>query len=1240
MLPYVYAWNPSGSTDSIATGLSAGTYILTITDGGGCTDTASVIITEPATPVSTTMSFTALLCNGDGSGTATVTPAGGTPNYTFLWDAAANSQTTATATGLQAGTYFVTVTDANNCTDVNSVMVTEPTAITAVMDSTAASCNGFTDGSVVVTPSGGVGNYTYMWMPSGATDSLVTGLGAGMHYVTVTDGNSCVYTDSTEVLEPIGITLQLDSTEVLCNGDATGTATVTATGGVGGFTYNWESGAMMPTATSLSIGVYSVTVTDANGCFAIDSIAVTEPPVLDVSATGTNINCFGGNDGTVSATAVGGVGGYSFTWSGGQTNTLIAGTYIVTVTDANGCTDTASVTLTEPALPLTTTMDSTVLVCNGDGSGTATVTPAGGTPNYTFLWDANANNQTTATATGLQAGTYFVTVTDANNCTTINSITVTEPPAIVTVTNANPTSCFGLSDGSVVVNAVGGTGMLTYQWMPSGATTDSVPNVAAGMHYVTITDANGCMAFDSVEVTQPAPILTTMDSTQVICNGGSDGTATVTATGGAGAGNYTYLWSPSNATTVTATGLAAGMHYVTVTDVNGCTTVDSIEVTEPPVLTLATDTVHVLCFGEATGQATVTPTGGVPGYTYTWSTIPTQTGATAFNLASGSYTVTVTDANGCQETATVFVEQPATPLQITGFGTTQVNCFGGADGTATVTATGGTGSYNYSWTPTNQTTQTATGLRAGTYVVFVTDQNGCFAVDSVVVEEPDSITTNFFNVMASSCYQGNDGSATIAASGGTPNINNEYTYIWNTIPQQTGTSANGHTAINLVGGQTYTVTIIDDLGCQTTASITIPHPDPVSLTTSQQNVSCNGFSDGTATVMAGGGTAPYFYQWDAAANNQTTATATGLSIGTYFVTVTDTLGCSDVTSVTITQPSALAVSTSTIDNLCKGEALGSGTVLIAGGSAPYWVQWDANTGSQTGSVADSLPAGTYSFLVQDSNGCLLRDSVTITEPDEELTATHATADVLCYEGRDGVLQIQAQGGIPPYQYSLDGTNYANNDRIVGLEAGTYDYYVRDDNGCVFTNSATIFEPNEFTVDLGADITIEFGEQVNLSATTTNGSGPFTYLWTPTDSSFSCTTCPNPVIDSLSEDAYYTVIVTDNNDCEAEDDIIVRVNKPRLVFVANAFTPNLDGNNDFLFVQGGNGTLQVKEFKVFDRWGELVFEQTNVPMNSEQDGWDGTFNGNAMNPGTFAWFAIVEFRDGRQITYKGSTLLLR
>ncbi|SER50531.1 SprB repeat-containing protein, partial [Neolewinella agarilytica] len=338
-----------------------------------------------------------VLCNGDADGTLTVVADGGTAPYTYAWS---NGQTDATATGLVAGTYTVTVTDANGCTETAEGTVNEPTDVTATVADADVLCNGDADGTLTVVADGGTADYTYEWS-NGQTDATATGLVAGTYTVTVTDANGCTETAEGTVNEPTALTLTGTTVEVGCNGDASGSIDITVGGGTPDYTYAWSNGAATEDLSDLTAGTYSVTVTDANGCTIDETFEIEESSDIEATVADTDVLCNGDADGTLTVVANGGTAPYTYAWSNGQTDAtatgLVAGTYTVMVTDANGCTETAEGTVNEPTDVTATVADADVL-CNGDADGTLTVVADGGTAPYTYAW---SNGQTDATATGL-----------------------------------------------------------------------------------------------------------------------------------------------------------------------------------------------------------------------------------------------------------------------------------------------------------------------------------------------------------------------------------------------------------------------------------------------------------------------------------------------------------------------------------------------------------------------------------------------------------------------------------------------------------------------------------------------------------------------------------------------------------------------------------------------------------------------------------------------------------------------
>ena len=820
--PYEYLWS-NGQITATATGLTAGTYLVTVTDANGCTGVTSVLLEDPTGITAEVTSVTNRAVQRGVyrlSGSRRALAAAG--SYTYLWS---NGQTAATATGLAAGQYTVTVTEDGvpGCEAVAYIEITEPTdLISEIISSSDVSCFGAGDGTALVNATGGTTPYNYEWS-DGQTTAMAGNLAPGSYDVTVTDANDCT---SVSVVEIDGPAAPLDITttpavitDVSCNGGSDGSIDITVTGGTAPYTYAWSSGDNIEDPSTLSAGTYEVTVTDANGCTIVGgTYEIDEPTEVTASAVvNSDPDCEGNTTGEAAVTAGGGTPSYSYLWSDGQTgataSNLSAGTYLVTVTDANGCQAVASVLLVDPTGVKATITSSTNLDCAGDSDGEATVTAAGGTAPYTYEWSTTPVVQTTATAVGLEAGQYSVTVTDDNGCQAVAIVEITEPTALeLELISQENVSCNGGNDGEAAVNVTGGVTPYTYLWSASagGQVTATAINLPLGTHGVTVTDANGCTITGSVLISQPSLLTssTTLVS-DVSCNGGSDGVANVTASGGTSP--YGYIWD-NGSTDEQLNGVPAGTYSVTVTDDNNCTSVSSVVISEPAtgVSVSVTSVADPDCEGTTTGSITASAAGGVGPYMYLWS--DGQTGATASGLSAGTYVVTATDANGCTASVSQLLVDP-TGITATIVSSTNLSCFGDMDGSATVEGSGGSGTYTYSWS-NGQTTATATGLVAGQYTVTVTDTgvSGCEAVAFVEITEPTELISEIISSSDVSCFGAGDGTALVNATGGTT----PYGYEW----------SDGQTtamASNLAPGS-YDVTVTDANGCEAVPVVVISGP--------------------------------------------------------------------------------------------------------------------------------------------------------------------------------------------------------------------------------------------------------------------------------------------------------------------------------------------------------------------------------------------------------------------------------
>jgi len=587
---------PSGSVFPV------GTTVVTFEalDVNGNTNTCSFNVTINPTPVLSTTS-TNITCNTYGDGTIDLTVTNGIFPFTFAWS---NGDTTEDLSTLQPGSYNVTVTDVNGCANsTDSIVITEPTAVNAVATVTSdyngspISCNSAMDGEGIVVGTGGTGEFSYSWS-NGQTNAIVTGLDAAIYTVTVTDANGCTDTSSIDLsgTEPIAVDVtatvssNYNGQDISCYGAMDGEGTAIATGGTGNLTYLWSNGQTTGIATGLDAMTYSVTVTDENACWDTTTIVLTQPDGLSSEKVSQiNVSCNGFSDAFMTLTTNGGVGGYSYLWSDGQTNAtatgLSVGAYTVTTTDANGCSvvDNAGI-ITEPqVLNLTSTL--TPAMC-ALPTGGIDLTVSGGTAAYSYQW---SNGTTTEDLNGISGGYYAVTVTDANACIVEWEDTLNQSNIVPTVSGeVTPHNCYLENSGSIELSVGSGVAPFTFNWS-NGMVDSVIYNIGQGGYAVTVTDANGCSVTGTYAIQYTDSPLDLTLTSPFVNNGynitnylSSDGVIDATVTGGDPI--YTYIWS-NGETVEDLDGIQdAGWYYLTVTDANGCTVSEGIEIIALPEL--------------------------------------------------------------------------------------------------------------------------------------------------------------------------------------------------------------------------------------------------------------------------------------------------------------------------------------------------------------------------------------------------------------------------------------------------------------------------------------------------------------------------------------------------------------------------------------------------------------------------------------------------------------------------------
>ena len=1054
---------------------------------------------------------TVYTCSGDSTGYSSVSATGGVPfdpdgilnsgdeYYNFIWnDASGNNWTnysvtngvTSTISGIPSGLYTVTIVDANGCSEYERYLRVLESTSPLVIDSTEVLdvlCFGEETAQISAYFSGGYGPYlTVLTHLNGSVidtiyqsiddigSVIVDSLEYGSHTLYIYDSlpNNlngdyfCPQVFNFNINQPqtqMSSTVNL-LTHVSCWGDTTGAAKVIASGGQSQlpYTYLWDNGETTATADSLWADVNSlwpspqwqgVTITDSNGCSIRDSIQIEHlNPEIQAynTADGSNtvqviqdVQCFNACDAIATVSSVGGVLPHSYSWDVGQIGNfmpdtatgLCFGGHDIIIEDQVGCRKTVYFQISQPDELFANAQWVDMIDCYGYDNGIAHGTATGGTGPYTFVWDS-LTGQMNDTAYNLTPGIHTVIVTDDKGCMATDTVVITEPSELTIAIQDTSTVysyCTGTNSAQLYAIAFGGIEPYNYVWSDVlGQTTQLADDLMAGIYTVTVLDDRGCSASDTRNIDS---VTNSMEATTAVTN-------------------------------VSCFGLFDGSTYVD--NVIGAVPINNNPLTDPTA----------------------------PPYIFNWTG---PNGYTANQnqinfLYAGNYGVTITDSNNCSITIYTNVQEPDR-IEYTLYDVTGSTCFGACNGSISVNVEGGTAPYSWdgdqlgNFPFTNPVSlindSLILDLCAEDYNIYVTDANDCIGtvlwggVWQATIDSGVVVSVSAPNVTQSaSCYNSTDGHANVFWY----DLNPLFTYTWETlggVVVDTGT----HTTI-LAGGDYNLVAHYSDSanfgqvysGCDASVTFNMPSAPQILANENITPISCYGDSDGAITLNVSGGTGSYTYQWDTTVsvpNGSTDPFITGLQEGTYTVTITDGMGCTETIEFDMVEPDAITNNfTNYVAVACNGQNNGSVTANPLGGTTPYIYSWSPSGGA--GQTANNLTAGDYTVTITDNRSCSETFNITITEPESIISGVEPNAfygndptgtisyHISCNGLSDGAAIVNLGGGTPPYTYSW--TTGGSNQLESNMPEGTHSVTVTDVNNCSESMSVTLVEPDVLVVN--------------------------------------------------------------------------------------------------------------------------------------------------------------------------------
>ncbi len=1250
--PYEYSldgiiWQSS----NVFSGLAAGNYTVFIRDFGAVCNTSIPVTINVTGTIPATTSATATSCIGVNNGSITITSAGGTGPYTFSLDGGAPVAGIIpfTFSNLSPGLHTILVNDIGlGCSSVlMNVNVPAGIGVTGSTTSTATSCPAAADGTLTVTALTGMAPFVWQldggpFVP-GASPYTFTNVAAGLHTVTIRDNLGCIVLLVENVAAGPGINGSAVSSPTSCPAVSNGTITATALTGTAPFTWSLDGAAPVPgaspyTFTNVAAGLHTVTITDNIGCNVLLTATVAAGTGNTGSATSTATSCPVAANGTITATAL--TGTAPFTWSldgaapvpGASPYTftnVASGPHTVTITDNIGCNVLLSV-MVNPGPPNGGGAITTPTSCPAVSNGTITATALTGTAPFTWQLDLGAIVPGTSPYTffNVAAGPHTVIITDNFGCAVGLNVIVNAGVGITANLSSTATACAAVPNGTITADATTGTAPFTYQLdggaPQAGANPYTFTNVAAGLHTITITDNVGCSYTNTVTVAVGPGVSGNATSTPTSCPTAINGTVTADAT--AGTAPFTYSLDggapQSGANPYTFTNVAAGPHTVTITDNFGCNNIINVIVAAGPPLAATVASAATTCSGASDGTITVTPTNGIAPYTFALDGGAPVAGVIPYtftNVAAGPHTVVVADAAGCISGAIAVVVN-AGPILTTTVTLTDVLCNGGATGIITVTQPViGNPPYQYSLDGVNwQASNIFNGLTAGNYTVYYRESLGCQGSQTVTISEPAAMTSSAATV-AAVCNGDMNGIITVTAGGGI-------------LPYQYSIDAGVNWQpgnVFIVAAGTYTIIIRDANNCTTIQAATVTEPAVLTAASVNGNASCDGGNDGVITVNAAGGNSGYTYSIDGV--NFQPSNIFNVAPGTYTVTVIDNLGCSATFNTVVGLTNNLTFTPQTDPTICEGNS----TQLQLVSNATVF-SWTPATGLSNTAISNPVanPMVTTTYTVTATLGRCSANDIVIVNVNGAPIPDAGPDGFICY---GQTYQLQGSGGV---QYTWTPSTNLNSTSIsnpVSTPVKTITYILSEVIDAIGCKSLTT---DQVTIDVTPPIKVKTfpydtigypGDQFQLNAT----SAATFYLWSPA-TGLSNPNIPNPVltVGPIGSDILYQVIASTAAGCRGEGYVNLKVYKGPELYVPTAFTPNGDGLND-IFYPFPVGIKSINYFKVFNRWGQLLFSSTTL-----YQGWDGKLQGVEQPTGAYVFMAQGVDKNGKLLTRQGTVAMIR